>query len=101
MTQPVKEKIEVYSPEIHKKAVDAFEKLVNDGKLDFKLLSIYKRMIVRADTLLGIFRLEKRKRGEFTYQKLPQANLGPAKESLENAFFFFKNIYNMSRTTGQ
>lgn len=90
-----KEKIEVNSPEIHRKTVDAFEKLVSDGKLDFNLLTIYKRMIVRADTLLGIFRLEKRKRGEFTYQKLPQANLEPAKESLENAFFFFKNIYNI------
>lgn len=89
----LKEKMDVDSPEIHKKAIDAFETLVNDGKLDFKLLSIYKKMIVRADTLLGIFRLEKRKRGEFTYQKLPQANLGPAEESVENALFFFKNIY--------
>jgi len=62
-----------------------------------ELLKIYQKMVVRADALLGIFSMEKRKRGEFTYQKLPQANKEPAQESLNNASFFFKNINNMSR----
>ena len=60
---------------VHKKTFEAFEKyIVQTGKLDTELLKIYKKMVVRADELLGIFSKEKRKRGEFTYQKLPQAN---------------------------
>lgn len=89
----IKEGIKVESPEIHKKTLEAFEKhLVKTGKLDIELLKIYKRMIIRADELLGIFTREKKKRGEFTYQKLPQANKQPAQESINNALFFFKNI---------
>jgi uncharacterized protein (UPF0332 family) len=90
--------IETTSPEIHKKTFDAFEKyLVNTGKLDAELLKIYKKMIIRADALLGIFSIEKRKRGEFTYQKLPQANIDPAQESFNNAALFFKNINKILR----
>jgi len=85
--------IETKAPEVHKKTLEAFEKhLVKTGKLDLELLRIYKRMIMRADELLGIFSREKRKRGEFTYQKLPQANMDPAKESFDNASKFFKTI---------
>ena len=51
----------------------------------------------RAEALLGIFSIEKRKRGEFTYQKLPQANREPAEESLNNALFFFKNMNKILR----
>src|SRR3989344_3972532 len=89
----IKNNVETEAPEVHKKTVEAFEKyLVRTGKLDIELLKIYQKMIVRADALLGIFSLEKRKRGEFTYQKLPQANKEPAQESLDNAYFFFKNV---------
>jgi len=49
-------------------------------------------MMTPADALLGIFSIEKRKQGEFTYQKLPQTNKEPAQESLNNASFFFKDI---------
>ena len=85
--------IKTYAPQVHKKTLDAFEKfMVRTGKLDFELLKIYKNIAVRADELLGIYSLEKRKRGKFTYKKLPQANLEPAKESMENATIFFKNI---------
>ena len=52
-------------------------------------------MVIKAEELLGIFRRERKKRGKFTYQRLPQANFGPARESLENAKKFFKNIYLM------
>ncbi len=85
--------INTTAPEVHKKTLDAFEiHLVKTGKLDVDLLKIYKELVVRADDLLGIFSLEKKKRGEFTYQKLPQANKEPAKESFDNASSFFKNI---------
>ena len=71
--------------------------LVRNGKLDVELLKIYKQMIIRADELLGIFSKEKGKRGEFTYQKLSQANQEPAMESMKNALFFFKHINKVIR----
>jgi uncharacterized protein (UPF0332 family) len=90
--------VETKAPEVHRKTLDAFEKyLVRTGKLDLELLKIYRSMIVRAEELLGIFSLEKGKRGEFTYQKLPQANMEPARESFENASIFFKNINKLVR----
>ena len=79
-------------PEEHRKTLDEFEKLTLSGEIDFELLKIYKEIVIKADELLGIFRKEKSKRGQFTYKKLPQANLEPAKESLNNAEKFFKNI---------
>ncbi len=86
--------IKTEAPEVHKKTLEAFEKhLVETGKLDFELLKIYQKMVIRAEELLGIFSKEKGKRGRFTYQKLPQANKEPAKESFDNSSFFFKNIY--------
>ena len=94
----IKNGIKTEAPEVHKKTLEAFEKyLVSTGKLDMELLKIYQKMVVRADALLGIFSMEKRKRGEFTYQKLPQANKEPAQESLNNASFFFKNINKILR----
>ena len=90
--------IKTDAPEVHKKTLEAFEKyLVKTGKLDFELLKIYREIVVRAEELLGIFSKEKGKRGRFTYQKLPQANREPAKESFDNASFFFKNINKILR----
>lgn len=80
------------APEEHKKTLGEFEKLVLSGEIDVELLIIYKSIVVKADELLGILRKEKSKRGKFTYKKLPQANLDPAIESLNNAEKFFKNI---------
>ena len=94
----IKEGIKTEAPEVHKKTLEAFEKnLVKTGKLDVELLKIYKKMIIRAEELLGIFSKEKGKRGEFTYRKLPQANKEPAKESLDNASSFFNNINKILR----
>jgi hypothetical protein len=53
--------------------------------------------MVKAETLLGIFKREKGKRGEFTYQKLAQANFDPANKSMENAKFFFKHINSLCK----
>lgn len=90
--------IKTEAPEVHKKTLESFEThLVKTGKLDLELLKVYKKTVVMADKLLGIFSQEKAKRGEFTYQKLPQANKEPAKESFENASFFFKNINKILR----
>jgi len=79
-------------PEEHKKTFEEFKKLALSGVIDVELLKIYKSIVVKADELLGIFKKEKSKRGSFTYKKLPQANLEPARESLIHAEKFFKNI---------
>ena len=90
--------IKTEAPEVHKKTLEAFDKyLVKTGKLDVELLKIYQKMVIKAEELLGIFSKEKSKRGKFTYQKLPQANREPAKESFDNASFFFKNINRILR----
>ena len=83
--------IEREGPEIHKKTLNDFkEQFIDTGLLDAKLLLIYKKMIVKAESLLEIFKIEKRKRGDFTYNTIAQANIEPANESLENAKIFFK-----------
>ena len=87
-----KKGIEVSAPEEHKKAFDEFKKFVESGELDVELLKIYQEAVVRAEYLLGIFKEEKKKRGEFTYRTMPQANKEPAKESIEHAKTFFKNM---------
>ena len=83
------------APEEHKKTYDEFRRLVLQGIVDKELLRLYEEVLVKAEELLGIFKIEKKKRGEFTYQRIAQANLEPAKESLENAKTFLKNIYDL------
>ena len=84
--------IKIEMPDEHKKTLEEFEKMTLSGEIDVELLRIYQSIVVQADELLGIFKREKSKRGEFTYKKLPQANFDPAKESLKNAEVFLKNI---------
>jgi len=89
----LKKGVEVSAPEEHRKAFEEFKRLVDNGELDVELLKIYQTAIIRAGSLLGIFQAEKKKRGEFTYRTLPQANQEPAQESIANAKIFFKNMY--------
>ena len=58
-------------------------------------------MLMRADTLLHIFELEKGKRGKFTYRRIPQANQEPAQESIGNTKTFFNNIYRLCEIKGE
>ena len=84
--------IDTKAPEVHKKTLDEFKKqFIDTGILDMKLLMIYKKMIVKAESLLQIFKSEKKKRGDFTYNTISQANIEPANESLENSRTFFKH----------
>lgn len=87
--------IKVSTPEEHKKTYEEFKKIVNQGKLDIELLEYYQELIIKAEELLGIFKIEKKKRGLYTYEKLSETNRKPAEISLENARKFFKNIYNL------
>ena len=84
--------IDTKAPEIHKNTLNEFKKhFIDSGILDMKLLLIYKKIIVKAECLLQIFESEKKKRGDFTYNTISQANIEPAKESLKNAKTFFKH----------
>lgn len=89
--------IKTESPEEHKKTFEEFKKLVELGVIDVELLKIYESMLIKADTLLDIFKVEKSKRGRFTYKTLPQANQEPAQESIKHAEIFFKHIYNITQ----
>lgn len=64
---------------------------MDSGILDVELLNIYRKMIVRADELLQIFKDEKWKRGHFTYQTIPQANKEPAEQSISNVRKFLQS----------
>ena len=86
-------KIKTSSPNVHKTTLEEFKKtFVDTGVLDFELLKIYNKMIIRADELLGLFKVEKNKRGDFTYKTIAQANIDPAKDSIEHARKFLTNI---------
>ncbi|MFC1691465.1 HEPN domain-containing protein [Nanoarchaeota archaeon] len=89
-------KIKTDAPEEHKKTFEEFSKLVEKGIVDVELLRIYQKILIKADTLLHIFKLEKGKRGKFTYKRIPQANREPAKESIDNAQFFVRHIFELT-----
>jgi len=85
--------IDTKAPEVHRKTYDLFkEEFIDSGELDLSLFEIYKESIIRANELLNIFSDEKWKRGQFTYQTIAQANIGPARESVENARTFIQHI---------
>ncbi len=84
--------IKTKQPNEHNKTLKEFEKLVESGEIDRKLLEIYHNLVIKADELLGIFVIEKNKRGKYTYRRLPQSNLEPAKKSIRNAGIFLKNV---------
>ena len=80
-------------PNVHKKTFNKFKEIfVDTGELDVELLKIYDRLLVRADDLLELFKLEKSKRGRFTYRTVAQANIEPADDSIRNANKFISNI---------
>ena len=87
--------IKTQAPEEHRKIFEEFSKLVDQGIVDVELLRIYQSMLMRADTLLRVFEIEKGKRGKFTYKRIPQANREPAQESINNAKTFFNNIFRL------
>lgn len=76
----------------HQKVYQTFKLLVKKGVIDKALLTMYEEVKGRAEELLGILKEEHKKRGEFTYEKLPQANREPAEQSLANARHFVSHI---------
>ena len=87
------QKVEVRPPDIHNKVYNQFRQAFFDtGKLDRHLLRAYTSAFVRAADLLNIIKIEKKKRGDFTYETAPQANKDPAEDSLTNANLFISHI---------
>ena len=85
--------IETKAPAIHRKTFNTFkEKFVETRILNHGLLNIYQDMAIKADELLNIFGREKRKRGQFTYNIIAQANIKPARDSLDNAKKFITTL---------
>ena len=84
--------IKTEMPSEHKKTYNAIKKFARQGILDNELIKIYEREIIKADYLIKIFKLEKKKRGIFTYDIKSEANLPYAKESIENARKFISAI---------
>ncbi len=76
----------------HQKVYHKFKYFVKKKVIDSELLKMYEEVKGRADELLGILQEERKKRGEFTYEKLPQANREPAEQSLNNARLFVSHI---------
>mgnify|MGYP001586783507 CR=1 FL=1 len=84
--------IKTQVPDEHKKTYYKFAKFVNNGILDKELLQIYTKEIEKDDFLLRILKLEKKKRGFFTYNIKSEANIPYANESIENARKFVSII---------
>lgn len=84
--------IETWPPEEHKKTYQEFAKFVEMGVLSRELLNIYEDAALKAESLLEIFLLEKRKRGRFTYNINSDANLPFANDSVENAKKFVSAV---------
>lgn len=84
--------IETKPPEEHKKTYEEFKKFVVSGELNKQLLEIYEKESEKAEVLLKILFLERKKRGLFTYNIKSEANIPFTKESLENARTFVSLI---------
>ena len=84
--------IKTKPPEEHKKTYLEFAGFADKGILDKELLKIYEDEMTKAEVLLDIFLLEKRKRGLFTYNIKSEANIPYARESIGNAKKFVSMI---------
>lgn len=76
----------------HKKVDEVFKELVQCGIVGKELLEHYERAMSQAETLLNLLGKEKGKRGDFTYQRINQANLESAQQSINCADVFFRHL---------
>ena len=79
-------------PEEHKKTYSKFKEIIESKKQNKKLNKIYDEETKKAQTLLRIFKEEKKNRGRFTYKVNSNANKPFAKQSIKNAKFFTATI---------
>lgn len=81
----------------HQQVYYKFSRLVKEGVVDMELFKIYEEIKIKAEFLLDIFGGEKKKRNDFTYRTIPQANKQPAEDSLNNSIIFVSNIRRMAQ----
>ena len=82
-------------PDEHKKTYEALKYTISREMLNKEIMQIYEKEIRKADSLLKIFRQEKKKRGFFAYNIKSEANLPYARESIENARKFISILKQM------
>lgn len=82
----------------HKAVYYKFKKFVKNGSINVDLLNIYDYVRIKAEYLLEILESEEKNRTDYTYNKLPQANKGPAEGSLNNARIFFAHMKEIIKT---
>ena len=85
--------IRILKIRVHEATIYALAKyFIINKKLEDNLFFLYEDAEKRAEELFTTLSEEKKKRGRFTYERLPKANKQPAKESIENAAQFIRDI---------
>lgn len=77
---------------VHQQVYFKFKQLVEKGVFKKELLEIYEDIQDKAQRLLEILLTEKKKRKEFAYETISQANKLPADNSINNAIIFISHI---------
>jgi uncharacterized protein (UPF0332 family) len=78
---------------VHHATLIAFAKqFVVNGELSDELFTLYEDTEAKAHELLDIIEDERHKRVQFQYHRLSRNNLGPARQSVENARTFLDAI---------
>lgn len=93
--------IKINAPAEHLQAYEEFKKFVDNKEIDYELLRIYQDALIKAEVLLKIFKNEKEKRTNFTYNTISQANKAPAEESISNSKIFIRNIIKIIRNNDE
>lgn len=86
-------KVKIKNIRVHEATLVAFaHHFIVSKELEADMFFIYEDAEGRAEQLFNSLSDERRKRGHFTYEKLPKANMDPAQESLENATRFVQTL---------
>ena len=86
---------------VHEATIYALAKyFIINKELEDRLFFLYEDAEKRAEELFTTLSEEKKKRGSFTYERLPKANKQPAKESIENAAQFIRDIESILKMMG-
>lgn len=85
-------KVKINSRMHHATMIAFAKQFIINNELAAELFLIYEDAENKAKDLLDIFEEEREKRGLFQYHRLSRDNIGPAKESIENAKKFLRAV---------
>ncbi len=86
-------KIKITNIRVHEATLYAFaHNFILTKELEDELFFTYEDAEAKAEELFTSLSEERRKRGKFTYERLPQANKEPAEESITHATEFVREI---------